>query len=131
MVVDSSALVCILLCEPDAVLFANTISQASSLKMAAPTWLEASLVMTMRKGNIGFASLKTLVSESGIEIIDFDSTLAKTAYEAWFNFGKGRHPAKLNMGDCFSYALAKQSKDVLLFKGNDFSKTDIVSALEN
>lgn len=129
MIIDSSALICILLREPEALQFATAISRAGRLQMAAPTWLETAMVITMRKGETGFAALQTLVSEAGISIVPWDAELASIAYAAWLSFGKGRHPAALNMGDCFSYALAKQRSDLLLYKGNDFSKTDILPAL--
>jgi ribonuclease VapC len=129
MVIDSSALISILLGEGDANRFIAAINTGVPLLIAAPTWLEAAMVVSARKGAAGFQEFEQLIAASGIELIEFDQTLAREAYLAWQRFGKGRHPASLNMGDCFSYALAKQRKDVLLFKGNDFSETDLVAAI--
>ncbi|MEN9864774.1 MAG: hypothetical protein RL748_364 [Pseudomonadota bacterium] len=129
MVIDSSALISVLLGESDANRFITAINTGAPLLMAAPTWVEAAMVITARKGAAGFQEFEQLIAASGIEIVKFDQELAREAYLAWQRFGKGRHPASLNMGDCFSYALAKHRKDVLLFKGDDFPKTDLVAAV--
>ena len=129
MVIDSSALISVLLGEVDANRFIMAINTGAPLLIAAPTWVEAAMVITARKGTEGFQEFEQLIAASGIEIIEFDQALAREAYLAWQRFGKGRHPASLNMGDCFSYALAKQRKEALLFKGNDFPETDLVTAI--
>lgn len=129
LVVDTSALMAILLEEPDALRFAQALHDAEGLRMSAPSWLEAAQVATGRRGVQGYARFDALVRSLAIEIVPCDKAMARTAYEAWLRFGKGRHPASLNYCDCFSYALAKLRGEPLLFKGDDFSKTDLVAAL--
>ena len=129
LVVDTSALIAILLAEPDALRFAQALHGADELRMSAPSWLEAAQVATGRRGVEGYAQFHELVTRLAIEIVPCDEAMARIAYEAWLRFGKGRHPASLNFGDCFSYALAKLRGEPLLFKGEDFSKTDLVAAI--
>ncbi len=129
MVIDSSALISVLLGEVDANRFIMAINVGAPLLIAAPTWVEAAMVITARKGAAGFQAFEHLIAASGIEIIEFDQALAREAYLAWQRFGKGRHPASLNMGDCFSYALAKHRNEALLFKGNDFPETDLEAVI--
>ena len=130
MVIDTSALVCILLDEPEAERYARRLIETDSANvMSAATWLETMLVISARRGDLGRQSLDELLMLAVIEIQPVDAELARVAYQAWRQYGKGRHPAGLNFGDCFSYALAKQRQEPLLFKGDDFSKTDIASAL--
>lgn len=128
-VVDTSALMAILLEEPDAIQYAEALHDADELRMSAPTWLEAAQVATGRRGVKGYEQFDGLVSRLRIEIVPCDAAMAQAAFAAWQRFGKGRHPAGLNFGDCFSYALAKLRGEPLLFKGEDFSKTDLVAAL--
>jgi ribonuclease VapC len=130
MVVDTSALVCILLAEPEAEDFAQAIANAPGNVISGPTWVEASMVITARLGREGHALLVELLESSQVTIAPCDDVLAQGAYDAWLRYGRGRHAAGLNFGDCFSYALAKQRAEPLLFKGDDFPKTDIVAALE-
>jgi len=127
-VVDTSALLAILLEEPDALRFAQALHDADGLSMSAPTWLEAAQVAAGRRGVQGYGQFDALVTCLAIEIVPCDEAMARVAYEAWLRFGKGRHPAALNFGDCFSYALAKLRGEPLLFKGDDFSKTDLMAA---
>jgi len=130
MVIDTSSLVCILLDEPEAERYARRLSEMDSAHlMSAATWLETMLVISARRGELGRQSLDELLALAVIEIQAVDTELVRIAYRAWLQFGKGRHPAGLNFGDCFSYALAKKRQEPLLFKGEDFSKTDITSAL--
>ncbi len=129
MVVDTSALICILLGEPEAVEFAGALAGASRLVISAPTWVEASIIITARLGIEGHALLIELLERTRVESVQFDGKLAHGAYAAWLQYGRGRHPAGLNFGDCFSYALAKQRSEPLLYKGDDFTKTDIVAAV--
>lgn len=128
-VVDTSALMAILLEEPDAGRIAGILSGATALRMSAPSWLEAAQVATARRGPAGFERFQELVERLGIEIVPCDEVMAKTAYAAWLRYGKGRHPASLNFGDCFSYALAKLRGEPLLFKGEDFARTDLAVAV--
>jgi ribonuclease VapC len=128
-VVDTSALLAVLLAEDDARVYAQALECADALCMAAPIWVESMQVVTARRGDIGQTGLAELLARLDVEIVPCDARLARLAYEAWLRFGKGRHPAGLNFGDCFSYALAKQRGEPLLFKGNDFSLTDLSSVL--
>lgn len=129
LVVDTSALMAVLLEEPDAIRYAQALHDADELRMSAPTWLESAQVATGRRGVKGYEQFHNLVSRLRIEIVACDAALARLAFDAWLGFGKGRHPAALNFGDCFSYALAKFRGEPLLFKGEDFSKTDLIAAL--
>jgi ribonuclease VapC len=129
MVVDTSALVCILLAEPEAEGFARAIANAPENVLSRPTWVEASMVITARLGNEGHALLIELLERSRVITVPCDEPLAQGAYDAWLRYGRGRHAAGLNFGDCFSYALAKQRAEPLLFKGDDFAKTDIAAAV--
>jgi len=92
--------------------------------MSAMTRLECAIVIDARKGEIGLKAFSRLLAAIEIEIIAFDSGQAEIAHDAWRRYGKGRHEAGLNMGDCASYSLAKLLNDKLLYKGGDFSKTD-------
>ncbi len=130
LVVDTSALLAVLFVEDDAHAYAQALAAAARLCMAAPTWVEAMQVATARRGRIGQEGLQELLTRLDMEVVAFDADLARLAYAAWLHFGKGRHPAGLNYGDCFSYALAKQRGEPLLFKGNDFALTDLAAALE-
>ncbi len=97
--------------------------------MAAPTKLELTMVAVSQKDIMGERVVNMLIKQYGIEIIDWTDDMANLAIEAFLKFGKGRHPASLNFGDCVTYALAKSLDVPLLYKGNDFTKTDIRSAL--
>src|SRR5690348_13546765 len=129
MIVDTSALIAILFKEPEAMAFAAALARADSIAIAAPTLVEAT---TVSEGRVGPAMREALDDLLGViqpEIVPFTAELARIAQEGWRRFGKGRHPAGLNLGDCFAYALARQRGEALLFKGQDFSQTDITPAL--
>jgi ribonuclease VapC len=128
MVVDSSALVAILLGEPGADALAVTLAGARQPVISAPNWLEAMIVIHTRLGQAGVAALTHLLDAAAVQVEPVDAALAATAFDAWRRFGKGRHPASLNFGDCFAYALASTLGVPLLFKGRDFAQTDIVGA---
>jgi len=129
-VVDSSALMAVLAAEPDAPLYANALAETTSLFIAAGTVLELGTVALHREGPKLVTDLYRLIELSHIEVVPVSESHARTAIDAYGRFGKcTRHPAQLNFGDCFSYALAKSMDQPLLFKGNDFAKTDIRSAL--
>ena len=128
MVIDSSALAAILFREAEYQDFNAIISSAPVRRLAAPNLVETALVVESRKGERGRIELDLLIYEAGIEITAFDAAQADFARIAWRSFGKGRHPAALNMGDCYAYALARVMNEPLLFKGNDFSQTDIAAA---
>ena len=125
MVVDSSALLAILLNEPDADLIRRTFDHDDVRLLSAATLLEASMVIESRKGESGGRDLDLLISKSKIEVIPVDESQVDEARRAWRRFGRGRHPAGLNYGDLFSYALARTTGQPLLFKGNDFARTDV------
>lgn len=129
MVIDSSAIIAILLEEADRETYAAALAQPGRRLLSAVTLFETALVAEGRKSAAGKAWLDLLIADSKIDVIPFDSEHAKAAREAWRSFGKGRHPASLNFGDCCAYAVAKVTGEPLLFKGSDFAKTDIESYL--
>lgn len=129
IVIDSSVLVAILRDEPERRLFIDAIVDHSEPCISAATYVEASMVMELRLGDRGGREIDTLVDDIGIATVPFDLNQAKVAREAFRRFGKGRHRAVLNFGDCFAYALAKTLGAPLLFKGNDFALTDLKRAL--
>ena len=128
LVVDTSALLAVLLLESDAEEYAAALGSATALRMAAPTWLETVMVASARSGEAGYREVSRFISELRIEVVPADRPLVETAFAGWLRYGKGRHPAGLNYGDCFSYALAILSKEPLLFKGGDFLLTDVMLA---
>ncbi|NJS14301.1 MAG: type II toxin-antitoxin system VapC family toxin [Sphingopyxis sp.] len=129
IVVDSSAVITIVKAEPDARTFASTMRNAPALAMAAPTKLEVMMVAGGQYGPEGLLKAQLLFTELAIQILAWSEPLSDRAVDAFMEFGKGRHPAQLNFGDCMAYALAKSLDAPLLYKGGDFSKTDIRSAL--
>jgi ribonuclease VapC len=129
MVIDTSAVIAILLAEPGADVFRRAINNAEVLLMSAASVLEASLVIESRIGIQAGAALDRWLESSPIEIVVVTRHQIFVAREGFRKFGKGRHPAGLNFGDCFSYALAKVSGEKLLFQGEDFSRTDVTPAV--
>ena len=129
MIVDTSALVAILQAEPESRRFAEVIAAASRPTLSVVSFVEASMVLDARHGPAGTDRLDRLLRESGMELAPVDIEQAQIAREAFRDFGRGRHPARLNFGDCFSYALARQRGERLLFKGDDFTRTDIRPAI--
>ena len=129
MIVDSSALVAILLKEPEALRLADAIGESSVRWLPASCFLEASMLLLGRGGEEGVRDLDLLIARFRIEIVDFTESQARLAREAFKRYGKGRHPAQLNFGDCMAYALARETGEELLFKGTDFGQTDIIPAL--
>jgi ribonuclease VapC len=129
MIVDSSAIVAILLREPDADRYSRCLGEAAHRMMSAVTRVELSFVLEGRYGETGRSSLERSLRDSRIEIVEVSLQHAEIAIEAFRRFGRGRHRAGLNIGDCFSYALAKATGLPLLFKGADFIHTDIRPAL--
>ena len=125
MVIDTSAIVAILQNEPEQDAFIEAIESADIRLVSAASFFEASIVILTRYGMDGILDLDLFMAKAGIEISSVDSDQANIARRAFRDFGRGRHPAELNFGDCFSYALAKSLDLPLLFKGSDFSKTDI------
>jgi ribonuclease VapC len=129
MVVDPSALLAIIFDEPDGAVFREAIIGAQTVYLGAPSAVELTLVALNRKGTEGEALAQGIMDVGKIEIVAFDGAQAIIAQQAYRRYGKGRHPAGLNLGDCFSYALAKSLGEPLLFKGNDFRLTDVIPAL--
>lgn len=130
MILDSSALVAILFKEPEAERLAATIRDTDTTAIAAPTLLETAIVAEGRTLPGMAEKLDALMGAIHPEIVPFTAEHASLAREAWRRFGKGRHKAGLNLGDCFSYALAKERGQPLLFKGEDFAATDIEPAIK-
>jgi ribonuclease VapC len=130
LVADTSALVAIVLGEPDAPAYAAALAaHAGDVSVSAATLVEAAIVVRSRQGIEAAADLDRLLSTVAAEIVAVDEAQSIIAVAAWDRFGKGRHDAALNYGDCLSYALAKQRGIPLLFKGQDFGRTDVASAL--
>lgn len=128
MVIDTSALLAVLLDEPDAEHFEAAIAQASRRLMSTVSILETGIVLERRYGDIGTVELDRILHRAEIEAAPFTPEQCDLARQAFRNFGKGRHRAGLNFGDCAAYALSRASGEPLLFKGNDFTQTDIIRA---
>ena len=129
MVVETSALIAILFDEPEKGVFAGMIDTAADPKVSAVTRVETMMVYLGRRRNEP-SDVLDLIDILGLKTVDVDRAQADHALDALTRFGKGRHPAKLNLGDCFAYALAATLNEPLLFKGDDFGKTDIAPALQ-
>jgi ribonuclease VapC len=128
--VDTSAIIAIVQLEPEAAQFIRCMEEADSACLSAVSLQEALMVLAGRRGDTAaWDPLEQMVRDLELEVVAHDARLARIASEAFLRFGKGRHPARLNCGDCASYALAKSRNLPLLFKGADFAKTDIVPAL--
>ena len=129
MVLDTSALLAVLFDEPERRRFNELIAADPSRLLSTASFLEAGIVIETRSGEAGGRDLDLFIHRAEIALVPVDADQAEIARRAFRRFGKGRHPAGLNFGDCFAYALSKASGEALLFKGDDFSKTDIESAL--
>ena len=128
MVVDTSALVAILLGEPERDRFIALLAQTHDPLISTATLLEASIVMRARTGDDGVHDLDELLAAAAVRPVAVDAAQAYLARDAFARFGKGRAPAGLNFGDCFAYALAQSTGRSLLFKGADFEQTDVTPA---
>ena len=128
MIVDTSAVLAVLFGEPDAERYARAIAGASRCRMSVASLLEAAIVLESRSGAAGGHELDVFVERALIELAPVTAEHAEAARRAWRRFGKGNHPAGLNFGDCFAYALAEATREPLLFKGRDFALTDIEAA---
>ncbi len=129
MVIDTSAIVAILFDEPERRTFVDAILADSVRIMAAPTLVEATIVAEARAGDNAGRELDLLLQRLKIQVAACSEQHALVARSAWRRYGRGRHKAGLNFGDCFAYAAAKYAHERLLFKGDDFSQTDIISAV--
>jgi ribonuclease VapC len=127
MILDTSAIIAILFNENDAELYAQAITRADSCRLSAATFVETAIVVEAQTKNNGGRQLDAFIRRAGIAIEPVTEEQAHIARQAFIDFGKGRHPAGLNYGDCFSYALAKATHEALLFKGKDFAKTDLTA----
>lgn len=125
MVIDTSALVAIFFAEAEGEKFLEAIVAGTTRLISAATALETGMVLESRHGEAGGREFDLFVVRAGVEVASFDAEQAELARSAWRKYGKGRHSAGLNFGDCFSYALAKATGEPLLAKGADFSATDI------
>lgn len=127
MVVDTSALAAILFEEPGADAFARRLADARAARMSAVSYVELGMITASSRG-MKPAELDRWLETIGIAVVAVDTRQARLALGALLAFGKGRHPARLNIGDCFAYALAKAFGEPLLFKGEDFARTDVLPA---
>jgi ribonuclease VapC len=128
VIVDSSAILAILFAEPDAAVFAKAISEADACKISAATFVEVAAVVEAHAKDRGSRQLDAFLRRAGFVIEPVTEEQAHLARQAYSDFGKGRHPAGLNFGDCFAYALARERGATLRFVGDDFSRTDVKSA---
>ena len=130
MILDTSAVIAILRDEPDAAAFAEAIEQAARRRISAVNYVEAAAVIDGSRDPIASRRFDELLREADVTIEAVSENQARIARAAYRDFGRGRgHPAKLNFGDCFAYALAKARREPLLFKGDDFAHTDVRRAL--
>jgi ribonuclease VapC len=131
MVIDSSAFLAIMLGEPEDVAFTEAIAQVQTRLASAATMMEASMVILSRMGEAGLTDFREFSLRGAIETVPFGAEQLDLAIDAFRRFGKGRHAAGLNFGDCFSYALARATGEPLLFKGEDFALTDLKRAVSS
>lgn len=128
MVIDTSAVLAILLGEEDAPRFAQAIEDAETCSLSAANWLEAAVVIDNRGDAVASREFDRFLRRSGIVVQPVTAEQTQLARQAYLDFGKGRHPAGLSFGDCLAYALARTLDEPLLFKGGDFAQTDVEAA---
>jgi len=128
MILDTSAMVAILYREPEADAFIRLIHDADGCRMSVASYVELSIVVESQLGPEGMRQAEAFFRRAGVMVEPVTIEQGELARQAFLDFGKGRHKASLNYGDCFSYALAKATGEPLLFKGNDFRQTDIMMA---
>ena len=129
MIVDTSAVLAVLFDEPDAERFTRAMAEAHHCRMSTANFLEAAFVVEGRAGMAGGHELDIFIERAAIELVPVSVEHMQAARRAWRRFGKGNHPARLNFGDCFAYALAEVTGEPLLYKDEDFALTDLESAL--
>jgi len=130
VILDSSAVVAIIRDEPGAEALLRAVTDADSVSLSAATWVETCMVIDGRGDPVQSRLLDRLLHDQAVRTVDFTARQARIAREAFRDYGKGSgHPARLNLGDCFAYALAKDTGEPLLYKGDDFGHTDVRSAL--
>ena len=131
-VVDSSAIIAVLRQDTDADIYLDAVDAAEALRMSAASHLEAAIVVDSARDPVASRRFDEFIAEADIRVEPVTVSRARIAREAYRDYGKGSgHKASLNLGDCFAYALAKETGESLLFKGDDFSSTDIASALDS
>ncbi len=130
MIVDSSALLSILLGAPDGDMLLSALVDAPQPRMSVANWLEVALLIEEKGGRLASLRFDEFFRASGIQLMPVDAAQAEAARTAWRHFGRHKHSARLNFGDCFAYALAKGTGAPLLFSGDDFLRTDIEPALK-
>ncbi|WP_420626727.1 type II toxin-antitoxin system VapC family toxin [Candidatus Poriferisodalis sp.] len=128
MIVDTSAVLAILFDETDAERYRRALAQAEHCRMSVASYLEAAMVVEGRGGTAAGDEFDRLLERAPIDLVEVTAEHAHAARRAWRRYGKGRHPAGLNFGDCFAYALAEVAQEPLLFKGDDFTATDVEPA---
>ena len=128
MIIDTSAILAVLLGESDARRYEDAIARAWPRRMSVVALLESAMVVEARGGVAAGHELDVMLEKAAVELVPVTFQHAVSARRAWRRFGKGNHPAALNFGDCFAYALAEATGEPLLFKGKDFSRTDIEAA---
>jgi ribonuclease VapC len=126
MVIDTSAILAIFLGEPERQAFLELLSQTDTRLLSAGNALETAIVLEARRGAPVIRELDLFIYRTRVDIVSVDAEQVEIARVAWRMYGKGHHPAGLNFGDCFAYALARTSGEPLLAKGTDFSRTDIL-----
>jgi ribonuclease VapC len=128
LILDTSVLVAIVLDEPDRVELSRRIAKSETVLVGAPTLVEAGMVLSSRLGESSGELLANALAALGAIVVDFGADHGREAISAWLRFGKGRHPAGLNFGDCLTYAVARVAGQPLLAKGGDFALTDLTLA---
>jgi ribonuclease VapC len=131
VIIDSSAVLAIFFQESDGRRYLRTVMDAEPRRMSVSNWLEATMVVDRRGSAVAANWVEEFMYDAQIELMPVSVSQAAIARLAWRVFGRGAHPARLNYGDCFAYALAKETREPLLFKGNDFAKTDVEPALKD
>jgi len=129
VILDSSAILAVLARETDAERYTRAIERAPSLQLSTANWLEAAIRIDRAGDEFARSSFENFLGTAGVIVVAVTEEHARIARQAYRAYGKGRHPAGLNFGDCFAYALAKATGEPLLFKGVDFAKTDVKPAL--
>jgi ribonuclease VapC len=128
VILDTSALLAVLFDEPEADEFVGKIDSAPLVGVGAPTLAETAVVLGASLGEAGPRQLEVLVERAGLVVVSFEAPHWREAAQAWLRFGRGRHPARLDLGDCLAYATARLAGRPLLCKGDDFAKTDLALA---
>ena len=131
MIIDASALLAVVLAEADAARYATAIASAAEPRIPSVTWLEAAMQVDANGDDIAINRFDDFVRDFGIQVIPFTAEHARHARVGRRLYGRNKHPARLNFGDCLVYGVAKAEREPLLFKGNDFSQTDIEPALKD